>query len=423
MNVLAIIPARGGSKTIPRKNIRPLAGHPLIAYSIAAALQATSVSRVIVSTDDEEIAAIARQYGAETPFLRPAEYSQDSTTDFPVFTHALKWLSDQENYHADVVVQLRPTSPVRPPDLVEQAVQLLVDHPEADSVRGVVPSGQNPYKMWRINPTGRMVPLLQVEGLLEPYNSPRQALPQTYWQTGHIDAIRTSVIFEKNSLSGDTILPLVIDGRYTIDIDSLKDWEQAEALIALGELPMVKPAGDTGRADDQRRTGAGEEKRPLPSRAALVVFDFDGVMTDDRVWIDQHGNEMVAANRSDGMGIAMLRRAGIQAVVISTETNPVVAARCQKLNIPALQGLADKALALENLLLDRQVDPAQVVYLGNDVNDLSCFPLVGCAVAVADAHPDVLSQADMVLTRGGGFGAVRELCDLLLKTLNNQRGE
>jgi N-acylneuraminate cytidylyltransferase len=102
--------------------------------------------------------------------------------------------------------------------------------------------------------------------------------------------------------------------------------------------------------------------------------------------------------------------------VLSTETNPVVAARCQKLNIPVMQGLTDKALALENLLLDRQIDPAQVVYLGNDVNDLACFPLVGCAVVVADAHLDVRSQADMVLTRSGGFGAVRELCDLLLKT-------
>lgn len=417
MNVLAIIPARGGSKSIPRKNIRPLAGHPLIAYSIAAGLQAPSVNRVIVSTDDEEIAAIARQYGAETPFLRPAEYSQDSTTDFPVFTHALKWLAENEKYHPDIVVQLRPTSPVRPPNCVEQAVQLLIDHTEADSVRGVVPSGQNPYKMWRINPTGRMVPLLQVEGILEPYNSPRQFLPQTYWQTGHIDAIRTRTIFEKNSLSGDVILPLVIDVRYTIDIDTLKDWERAEAMVAQGELPMVKPVGEI-----ERNAGERGGKRPLPPQTVLVVFDFDGVMTDDRVWVDQHGNEMVAANRSDGMGIAILHRAGIQAVVLSTETNPVVAARCQKLNIPVIQGLTDKASALQNLLQERRIDPARVVYLGNDVNDLPCFSLVGCAVVVADAHPQVRERADLVLSRSGGFGAVRELCDMLLKT-KNQRGE
>jgi len=121
MQILAIIPARGGSKSIPRKNIRPLAGHPLIAYSIAAALGSQSVTRTIVSTDDEEIAAVARQYGAETPFLRPVELAEDQTTDLPVFQHALACLAEQEAYHPDVIVQLRPTSPIRPPDCVDQA--------------------------------------------------------------------------------------------------------------------------------------------------------------------------------------------------------------------------------------------------------------------------------------------------------------
>jgi N-acylneuraminate cytidylyltransferase len=112
--VLAVIPARGGSKGIPRKNIRNFAGHPLIAYSIEAALLAKTVTRVIVTTDDEEIAAVARQYGAETPFIRPAEYAQDQTLDLPVFQHVIAWLAENENYHPDVVVQLRPTSPVVP---------------------------------------------------------------------------------------------------------------------------------------------------------------------------------------------------------------------------------------------------------------------------------------------------------------------
>src|SRR5512140_1442523 len=125
-DVLAIIPARGGSKGIPRKNIRDFAGYPLIAYSIAAGLQAKSVSRVIVSTDDEEIAAVARQCGAETPFLRPAEFAQDTSTDLPLFEHALQWLAEHENYRPEVVVQLRPTSPLRPRDLVDRAVSILL---------------------------------------------------------------------------------------------------------------------------------------------------------------------------------------------------------------------------------------------------------------------------------------------------------
>src|SRR3990172_9517903 len=143
---LALIPARGGSKGIPRKNIRSFAGFPLIAWSIAAAKQASCVTRVIISTDDPEIAAIARDWGAETPFLRPDELAQDNTTDLPVFQHALKFLEEVEGYRPEVIVQLRPTSPIRPRGMVDQAVDILLAHPDADCVRGVVPAGQNPHK-------------------------------------------------------------------------------------------------------------------------------------------------------------------------------------------------------------------------------------------------------------------------------------
>jgi len=146
--VLAIIPARGGSKSIPRKNIRPFAGHPLIAYSIAAGLAAKTVTRLIVSTDDEEIAAISRRYGAETPFIRPAEFSQDQTPDLPVFRHALHWLAEHEGYQPEIIVQLRPTSPVRRVAHIDQAVRILLERPEADSVRTVCVPFLNPYKMW-----------------------------------------------------------------------------------------------------------------------------------------------------------------------------------------------------------------------------------------------------------------------------------
>jgi len=399
MEVLALIPARGGSKSLPRKNIRPLAGHPLVAYSVAAGRQARLVNRVIVSTDDEEIAQVARTYKAETPFMRPAEFAQDNTTDFPVFAHALGWLAEQEGYRPDVVVQLRPTSPIRPPDLVDRAVQLLLDHPEADSVRGVVPSGQNPHKMWRIGADGRMIPLLQVPGIAEAYNAPRQALPPTYWQTGHIDAIRVNTIYEQHSLSGKVILPLILDPRYMIDIDTVNDMRRAEWLLASGEFPFVRP---------------GPGPRSLPKDVVLVVFDFDGVMTDNRVWVDEQGHESVAAYRSDSLGIKALRKVGLQTLVLSTETNPVVAARCRKLEIECVQSVESKGEALRHLLAERQIDPHQVVFLGNDTNDIPCFPLVGCAVVVADAQPAALSQADLVLKNRGGHGAVRELCDLIL---------
>ncbi len=398
--VLAIIPARGGSKSIPRKNIRPFAGHPLLAWSVAAARQASTVTRVLISTDDEEIAAIGRRYGAETPFLRPADLAQDRTQDLPVFEHALRWLEVQEDYRPEIVVQLRPTSPVRPRDLVDRAVRLLLDHAEADSVRGIVPSGQNPYKMWRLKTDGRMTPLLS-EGLREPYNMPRQELPPTFWQTGHIDAIRPRAILEQHSMSGDTILGLVLDPRFTVDIDTLGDWERAEWLLSDPTLEAVR---------------LGPAPRPMPGRVRLVVLDFDGVLTDNHVWTDGDGREMVAADRGDGWGLARLRERGVEVVVLSTETDPVVAARCRKLGLPFIQGSGDKAAALRSLLVERGRTSGETIYLGNDENDLACFPLVACALAVADAHPSALAAADRVLSHRGGHGAVRELCDMLIET-------
>ncbi len=398
--VLAIIPARGGSKGIPRKNIREFAGYPLIAYSIAAGLRSERVTRVIVSTDDEEMAAVAREWGAETPFLRPAELAQDHTLDLPVFQHALNWLAENEGYRPEVTVQLRPTSPVRPPGLVDDAVGLLLASPGAGSVRGVVPAGQNPHKMWRIDPeSGQMRPLLQVAGIAEPYNAPRQALPPVYWQTGHIDAIRPRVILEEESMSGDVILPLLIDPRYTIDIDNLADWARYEWLVYHGGLEIVTP---------------GRPRRALPEQIDLVVLDFDGVLTDNRVWVSEEGREQVAANRSDSWGIGLLLKAGIQVMVLSTEINPVVAARCRKMKVPVMQGILEKAGVLATHLKNEGIDPSRVIYVGNDTNDVPCFEGVACAIAVADAQPEVKRAADLVLTKNGGHGAVRELSDWIL---------
>jgi CMP-N-acetylneuraminic acid synthetase len=236
--VLALIPARGGSKSIPRKNIRPFYRHPLIAYSIAAAKAAETVTRVVVSTDDEEIAAVSCKYGAEAPFIRPAEHAGDQTPDLPVFEHALRWLEEHEGYRPDIVVQLRPTSPLRRVAHIDQAVRRLIETPSADSVRTVCVPFQNPFKMWRIGPDGFMRPLLETE-FKEPYNMPRQALPEVYWQTGYVDAAWTDTILKKKSMTGDRILPLVIDPSEWIDIDSPDDWRRAERLLENGEINLA----------------------------------------------------------------------------------------------------------------------------------------------------------------------------------------
>jgi N-acylneuraminate cytidylyltransferase len=404
--VLVIVPARGGSKGIPRKNIRKFAGYPLIAYSIRAGLDAETVTRVIVSTDDEEIAAVAREWGAETPFLRPVEFAEDTSTDLPVFEHALQWLAINENYHPEVVIQLRPTSPIRPKSLVDDAVHMMLEHPEADSVRGIVPAGQNPHKMWRLDPgSGQMIPLLKVSGIGEPYNAPRQILPPIYWQTGHIDVIRPATILEKNSMSGDVILPIVVDPRFTVDIDNPMDWGKAEWLVWNAGLDMVDPA---------------KRRRPLPEKVRLVVMDFDGTLTDNRVWVDLNGHEMVAANRGDGWGIKRLKTQGVEFIVISSEVNSVVEARCRKLGITAVHGVLDKPEVLKTYLEEHQIPSEQVVFFGNDLNDVPCFPLVGCAVVVADAEPEAKREADLVLSRNGGHGAARELCDMILNRMSER---
>jgi YrbI family 3-deoxy-D-manno-octulosonate 8-phosphate phosphatase len=402
--VLALIPARGGSKGIPRKNIRLFAGYPLIAYSIAAGQQAETVTRVVVTTDDQEIAGVARDFGAETPFLRPAELAADRTTDLPVFQHALEWLAEHENYRPDVVVHLRPTTPIRPPDLVDRSVSLLLAHPEADSVRGITPAHQNPFKMWLMDGEDKPIrPLVTVPGLDESFNSPRQVLPAAYAHTGLIDVIRPATILESNSMSGKIILPILFEPSYEADLDTLEDWRRAEAGFLHHRPKMVWP---------------GKPPRSMPETICLLVLDFDGVVTDNRVWVDEEGREMVAANRSDSMGIQLMRQMGVETIVISTETNPVVAARCRKMKVPFIQGENDKATALANLLAERKIDASQVVFLGNDVNDLPCFPAVGWAVEVADAMPEVALQADHVLRRNGGHAAVREVCDLIMAQIS-----
>ncbi len=233
LEVIAIIPARGGSKGLSDKNILPLLGHPLIAYSIRAAQLTPQVTRVVVNTDSEKIAEIAHAYGAEVPFIRPAELAGDFSTDLEVFQHALNWHKTHENYSPDLVLQLRPTSPVRFADEIEHCINLLWQHPDVDSLRGVTPSPNTPYKMWWVDaPDQPMRPLLYLAGVDEPYNMPRQKLPQTYWQTGTIDILRPQVVLEQNSMSGKNILPFLIDSQFAIDIDDLQSFEKAAQVIS-----------------------------------------------------------------------------------------------------------------------------------------------------------------------------------------------
>ncbi|MBN2304975.1 MAG: acylneuraminate cytidylyltransferase family protein [Anaerolineae bacterium] len=209
--ILALIPARGGSKGIPGKNIMNIAGKPLIAYSILHAQQSQRINRVIVSTDDEKIAAVAREWGAEVPFMRPAEYAQDLSPDIDVFRHTLEWLKEHEDYVPDVMVQLRPPGPVRRVELIDAAIDKLLAHPEADALRTVTLAIQTPYKMWFFTDDGHMTPVARLDGVPDSQSLPRQQLPPVYWQNGYVDVIRPRAVLEKNSMWGDCVIPFIVD--------------------------------------------------------------------------------------------------------------------------------------------------------------------------------------------------------------------
>jgi CMP-N,N'-diacetyllegionaminic acid synthase len=238
--VMALIPARGGSKSVPRKNLLPVAGRPLIAYSILHAQKCPSITRIIVSTDDDEIAEVARSYGAEVPFARPAEAATDTATDFQVFQHALRWLQTEQSYQPELVVHLRPTGPVRETALVEAAVQSMLANPDADALRSVGTAEQTPYKMWRIEDS-RLRPLIELPEFPEAHSMPRQKLPTAYWQNGYVDIVRPRTILELESMTGRVVLPFVVEGKiHELDyLDQIPALEAAVEAWLLGEAPEL----------------------------------------------------------------------------------------------------------------------------------------------------------------------------------------
>jgi CMP-N-acetylneuraminic acid synthetase len=233
MSVLALIPARSGSKGVPHKNIVSFRGKPLLVHSIEHGLRARNVDRVLVSTDSPYYREIALKAGAEVPFLRPQGLAQDLSRDLEVFEHCLAWLERNEGYRPDLVVHLRPTYPTRRVADVEAVVELLARQPKADSVRSVAPAPHSPFKMWRKKEDGFLEPLIGGEG--EPWNLPRQALPRVLIQNAAVDCVRARVIREEHSMTGRSVLPYVMD-RFE-DVDSWSELASLELLPPEGTLP------------------------------------------------------------------------------------------------------------------------------------------------------------------------------------------
>lgn len=226
-----IVPARGGSKGIPRKNLQLLGGKPLVAHAVATGLAARSVDRVLCSTDDVQIAEAARAAGAEVPFLRPADLAADNSEDLPVFVHALEWLDAHDGWRPDIIVNLRPTSPLRLPSHVDAAIALLL-RTGAASVKAISLARQHPHKMWLREPDGLMAPFLKTPFRLERGpDVPRAQLEDVYWQNGVVDVTRRTVILDQRRMIGDPVAGLVTEPADSIDIDTPLDLQLAQLLL------------------------------------------------------------------------------------------------------------------------------------------------------------------------------------------------
>jgi len=232
--ILGVIPARGGSKGVPRKNIRELAGKPLIAWTIEEAKKSKHLTRIIVATDDKEIAEVAKKYGAEVPYMQPAKLSTDLSTDVEYLTYAVDFLKEKENYQPDIILRLPPTSPLRTADHIDQGIEKLLATPEADAVRPITETPKHPYKMWKISEDEKWLePFLSKEftGFDEPHNLQRQRFPKVYIHTGAMDVIRLKTLKELKSTSGKRLTYFFMAPEESVNIDTEFDFILAEFLI------------------------------------------------------------------------------------------------------------------------------------------------------------------------------------------------
>lgn len=392
---VAVIPARGGSKGVPLKNLQPVGGRSLVARAVEACLPA--VDLVVVSTDHEQIAAEARAAGARV-VERPAALSGDTATSESAVLHALDTLLP-EGVDPQVTVLVQATSPFIDATALANAVRRVLDD-EDDSVLAAAPTH---VFTWRVE-DGRAVAV----GHDAAHRPRRQDREPLYAETGAFYAMRTSGLRAGgHRFFGRTGIE-VVDEATAVEIDTPADLAVARTLADEHAEARTDGAGGTGTL------GLDEAIDLDAIDVDALVTDFDGVHTDDAAHVDAAGNESVRVLRGDGLGVARLRRAGVPVLILSTETDGVVSARARKLRVECLQAVEDKASALRAWMAERGLDPARVAYVGNDVNDLPALALVGWPVAVADARPEVLAAARVVLRSAGGHGAVREVADRVL---------
>lgn len=381
MTALVVIPARGGSRGVPGKNVAAVGGLPLVARAVSAAL-AAGVAAVVVSTDDDAIAAAAAASGAGV-VRRPAELAGDTASSESALLHAVD-VVEASGVAVEVLVMVQCTSPFVTAAEIAACVAAVRDG--ADTAFTAAPSHGF---LWRRDGSGGAIGVNHDKAS----RPRRQDREPEYLETGAAYAMDAAGFrTHRHRFFGRTVLVETDPGR-VLEIDEPADVDRARALAPLLDGPGQVP----GRGDID-----------------AVVLDFDGTQTDDSAQVASDGTEQVRVHRGDGLGIAALRRAGIPVLILSSEVNPVVRARARKLSVPVLHGVADKGSVLRDWCSTEAIDPGRVLYAGNDVNDLGCFALVGWPVAVASAHPVVRDAARLVTSVPGGHGAVREIATWIL---------
>lgn len=388
-NIPALILARGGSKGIPGKNLRTFAGRPLLAWTILQARAADEVGKVYVSSDSDEILDVARDYGA-VAITRPAEIATDTSTSEAGWLHLVDVIIREDGTEPELVVALQATSPLREPSDIDGAIRKLraekADSLFSDAVLDDLcawSDASGELKGQTFDPSNR---------------GRRQDRKPLYLENGSIYVLKPSLLRNTGNRLGGKIARFTMDYWKSFEIDTQENAELCEFYFRRHLLPYWE----------------SRERAEPAGRPELLVYDFDGVMTDNRVLVLEDGTEGVVASRADGWGVAQLKSAGFRQVILSTETNPVVASRARKLGIEIIQGCGDKASELAAFCGGAGLSLDRVLYVGNDVNDLEAMQLVGMPVAPSDAHASVKAVAKHVTSARGGEGVIKELSELLL---------
>lgn len=386
MNIISIIPARGGSKGVPLKNIHRLNGKPLIFYTIKASLSSKLVDRTIVSTDHAKIASIAKQYGAEV-IKRPKILSGNKASSEQALLHVIEHLKKTESYFPDIIVFLQCTSPFTYLQDIDGTIDKLIKE-KADCAFTVT---RFHHFLWEKDIKGNLTGINHYKE----NRQLRQKIKPQYLETGSVYVMKAKDFIKKQHRFFGKITTYEISKDRCLEIDEEHDFKIAESLIHLHTDIDVNSL--------------------IPHKLQALVLDFDGVFTDNGVIVFQNGQEAVICNRSDGMGLEKIKKLPIQIMVISKENNPVVEHRCNKLGVEFKSGIDNKLDVLIDWLDKNNYAAENVIYLGNDENDLECMEYIGCPIAVNDAHLSVKKISNIILRSNGGKGAIRELCDLIME--------